>query len=169
MDNRWASPDGYEKTPTPVRYQILEGETVVERTTVSSYDQGRMRYYHCLQSKDQKFADGITALIQQACEYFYVPDGEYEPLEGVDEIVITDDDVYTRIHRIDAGENSREAERAHKERYPLEELPFEVQRALIERIDELKRDWKFKILGESDEEPVEPSPTGYFGEGWVGD
>lgn len=202
MENTWASPEGYAQPPTAVRYEILDGDEVVQRETVSAWDHGRSRYYHCLQGKDQRMANEITALIQQACEYFYVPDGEYEPMEGVDGVlcaepdvrgvicghvkqrhirthvhsipsdwcldcatgvrgeaderpehpyratVLTDDEVRTRIDRINQGENTREAERSKLKFYPLDELPFETQRALIERIEECKRAHSFRILGE---------------------
>ena len=149
MQNQWAEPEGYAQGPPPVRYRIRDdsGE-VVERETSVAYDHGRQRYYHALGAKDQHFADEIVTLIQAACAYFYAAESEYEPLEGVPEMRITDDEVAARIERLERGENTREAERAKMTSYPLMELPFEQQRALVEQIEALKQRWQFEILGE---------------------
>jgi hypothetical protein len=149
MENRWAEPEGYTQGPPPVRYRIRDdsGE-VVERETSVAYDHGRQRYYHALGAKDQHFADAIVTLIQAACAYFHAAESEYEPLEGVPEIRITDDDVAARIERLEGGENTREAERTRMTYYPLTDLPFEQQRALVEQIEALKQRWQFEILGE---------------------
>jgi hypothetical protein len=147
--NRWADPDGFEVEPPRVRYRIRDsaGE-VVERLTSIAWDSGRKRYYHSLAPHDQHFADAIVELIQQACGYFWAGEAEYAPLEGAAEARVSDDEVRARIDRLERGENVREAERTSKRYYPLSELPWEQQRALVERIDELKGRWAFEILGE---------------------
>ena len=53
-----------------------------------------------------------------------------------------------RIARLEQGENVRESERTGLEYYPLAELPFDQQRALVERIEDHKQRWAFAILGE---------------------
>ena len=150
VENRWAEPEGYEQGPPPVRYRIRdESGEVVERETSVAYDHGRQRYYHALGAKDQHFADEIVTLIQAACAYFHAAESEYEPLEGVPEMRITDDEVAARIERLERGENTREAERTRMTYYPLTDLPFEQQRALVEQIESLKQRWRFEILGEA--------------------
>lgn len=149
MQNQWAEPEGYQQGPPAVRYRIRDDDDgVVERETSVAYDHGRQRYYHALGAKDQHFADEIVTLIQAACAYFHAADDEYEPLEGVPETRITDDEVAARIERLEGGENTREAERTRMTYYPLTDLPFEQQRALVEQIDALKQRWQFEILGE---------------------
>ena len=150
MENRWAGPEGYEHGPPPVRYRIRDdsGEVVYRETSVA-YDHGRQRYYHGLGAKDQHFADEIVTLIQAACAYFHAAESEYEPLGGVPETRISDDEVAARIERLERGENTREAERTRMSYYPLTDLPFEQQRALVEQIEALKRRWRFEILGEA--------------------
>ena len=88
------------------------------------------------------------SLVQRASAYFSAPDDEYEPLDGIAEMRLTDEEVRVRIARLEQGENTREAEREKKQFYPLGELPFEQQRALIEQIEALKQQWQFEILGE---------------------
>ena len=153
MENKWAEPEGYDIAPKPIRYRIKDYLTgqVVERKTelMRDYTVGAM--FHSLASRDQFIADRINELIQRACHYFYKPDGEYFPMEGVFEVVISDDAVRERIRRINKGENLREALRTQLNYYDLEELPFKQQRALIEQIEKLKKDWEFEILGEADE------------------
>lgn len=147
--NAWAAPEGYAAPPPPVRYRIRERDGgVVERQTSVAFDAVRSRYYHALAVQDQHFADAIVALVQRACAYFHAPDDAYEPLEGVADVVLTDAEVRERIHRLEQGENRREAERTGKQYYPLAELPWDQQRALVEQIEVLKRDWEFEILGE---------------------
>lgn len=150
MENRWAEPDGYAESPPRVRYRILDRKSneVVEHLTVSEYDHGRGRQYLSLAPDDQEFAEEIVALIQRACAYFYEPDEKYEPLEGVPDLIISDDEVRRRIERLEKGENTREAERSGKGYYPLTDLPFDQQRALVEQIEVLKRRWHFEILGD---------------------
>ena len=149
MENRWADPTGYDAEPTRVRYHIKDASgTVVEHITSVAYDSKRQRYFHSLAAFDQQFADELVDIIQSACAYFYAPDGEYEPIMGVAEIRISDDEVSTRIARLEQGENVREAERTSLEYYPLAELPFDQQRALVERIEDHKQRWAFEILGE---------------------
>ena len=101
------------------------------------------RWFHALAPQDQLFADRYADLLQQAATYLYAPDAIYEPLEGVRDVVVSDDDVRERIRRIDGGENTREAVRyrgSDEARYPFGDLPFDQQRALVERIDELGTD-----------------------------
>jgi len=76
------------------------------------------------------------------------PDGEYAPIDGVEHIRIRDEEVSARIARLEQGENVREAERTSLEYYPIAELPFDQQRALIERIEKHKQRWQFEIIGE---------------------
>ena len=148
MQNRWAAPKGFEANPPPVRYRIAGADgALVERETERAFDAGRQRHYHALHVQDQHFGDAVTALVQQACGYFYAPDETYAPLAGVADVVVPDDDVRARIERLDGGENTREAERTQLRRYPLAELPFDQQRALVEQIEALKRVWRFEILG----------------------
>ena len=148
MQNAWADPAGSAPAPPPICYRIKDPYgTVVLRETETAFDTGRQRYYHALRGSDQAFADAIVALIQHACSYFYAPDEAYEPLTGVDAIVIRDDEVRRRIDRLDQGENRREAERTGQVSYPLSALPSEQQRALIEQIEALKQEWGFEILG----------------------
>ncbi len=147
--NRWAEPAGYDAEPPRVRYRIRDATgSTVERATSVAYDSKRKRYFHSLAAFDQPFADGIVDIIQAACAYFYAPEGEYEPIVGVEEIRVSDDEVSTRIARLEQGENVREAERTSLEYYPLAELPFGQQRALVERIEKHKQRWQFEIIGE---------------------
>lgn len=181
MENCWADPEGFAEPPQPVRYRILDrgqGE-VVERMTQPERDPLSGRYHHALHPVDQPFADAVTEWIQRVCAYFYAPDAPlerpvvhyvgfgapvqavetvpaYEPIGGVPDVVLTDAEVAARIARLDAGENTREALRAGKGRYPLTELPFDQQRALIEQIEWLKQEWRFEILGAV---PLVPPPT----------
>ena len=148
MQNRWAEPEGFEAHPPPVRYRILgPNGALVDRETEPAFDASRHRHYHALHLQDQPFADAITALVQLACTYFYAGDTTYTPLEGVADVVVPDGEVRARIERLDNGENTREAERTQLRRYPLADLPFDQQRALVEQIEALKRVWQFEILG----------------------
>ena len=170
-----ASPEGYGRKglpvpPDPMRYRIRHitfpngyptrfalmgfadwpeyvlGDVEVH-TTIPAFDYHRQMYYHALNSVDQFFADRCVTLIQRACEWFYKPDGEYEPMEGVDGAVVTDAEIDRRIRQIDLGENTREAERTGKQHYPISELPYDQQRALIEHLDALALEFGFeKIL-----------------------
>lgn len=166
MENRWADPEGVETRPAPIRYRIVDPwGNPVERKTSVNLDVGRNRYYHSLAPEDQHFADTIVDLIQRACAYFYAADDEYEPLQGVPDIRISDEEVLARCERLDGGENTREAERLNQERYPLTELPFDQQRALIERIEALKQQWQFSILGEvtrEQQEQQQPTASEYW-------
>ncbi len=150
MDNKWAEPEGVENVPTPIRYRIWDRkkEEVVVRTTLFARDIKRKFYYfQSLALEDQVFANEIVELVQQACTYFYASDEAYEPMEGVPDIRITDEEVIERIRRLNLGENQREADRTHRLSYPIDELPWDQQRALIERIDQHKIDNKFEIIG----------------------
>ncbi len=163
MKNRWASPEGFPERPPPIRYRILDKPSgkVVERqtTTLADYAKGG-NFFHALALPDQEYSNGIRVLIQTACGWFYATDEEYEPLASVPGVVVTDDEVRERIARLDDGENTREALRVRKKRYPLVELPFEQQRALIEQIERHKTEWSFELLGEADPDapPPEPEP-----------
>ena len=149
MKNQWAQPDGYEDHPPTVRYRIRgPSGRVVERRTAVAFDSGRRRYYHALAPEDQPFGDAIVRLIQGACSYFCAPDEEYEPLDGAPDIRLSDSEVAARIERLERGENTREAERTGLQYYPLTELPFDQQRALVEQIEALKQHWQFEMIGE---------------------
>ena len=156
-NNRWASPEGFADGEVPtVRYRIRDARSgeIVERTTQHLRDSGMGRHYLSLRDQDQDFAAAIVALVQRACGYFYLPDGEYVPLEGVPDVVVSDDEVRERIHRLDKGENTREAERTAKRSYPISELPWDQQRALVEQVERLKREWCFELLGEDSDDAV---------------
>jgi len=118
---------------------------VVDRVTVVSVDPVNHRSYHALQEADQLFADLCTRLVQEACRWFYDPD--WEPMTGVADIVLSDDDVRESIRRLDLGENKREADRIGKARYVLTDLPWAQQRALIEQLHALRREFGFEKLG----------------------
>ena len=51
------------------------------------------------------------------------------------------------IQNLDLGENKREADRTAKPRYVLSDLPWSEQRALIERLYALRREFQFEKLG----------------------
>ena len=98
---------------------------------------------------DSAFINAIVDEIQEACRYFH--EVNPPPFLGCPEIEgISDETVEMRVRRIDEGENTAEAIRSKKKRYPLQELPRERKRALIERIERLKREWQFEFV--SDEE-----------------
>lgn len=121
------------------------GKLVVRQTEATSLGPA-------LHPDDQEFANAIIGEVQKACEYFYK--ASYDPYPGCPEIEgISDDEVRERIQRLDEGENLREARRTNKKRYPLAAMPFERQRALIERIERLKHHYEFEKL--SDEEGQE--------------
>lgn len=150
MENRWASPEGYEPATAPhVKYRIRDHVSgqVVERLAGQASDNAVRggRFFLSLSTDDQPFANAITEIIQRACSYFRT---EWTPLDGVPDVIVTDDEVRARIARLDAGENAREAERMHLKRYPLTDLPWDQQRALVEQIERLKREWAFEIVGE---------------------
>jgi len=152
LQNQWAEPEGYETRPPAVRYRIrsTRGKIEEHRTVPTQDPHIGDRWFHALAPQDQLFADRYADLLQQAATYFYAPDELYQPLEGVPDVVISDDEVRDRIRRIDGGENTREATRYRgtaEARYPFAELPFEQQRALVEHIEALKREWSFELLG----------------------
>ena len=152
--NRWAEPEGFADDPPRIRYRIRDSAgAIVERVTSVAFDSGRRRYYHSLAPFDQPFADEIVALVQRAAAYFSASGEDYEPLEGVADVRVGDDEVRTRIARLERGENVREAERTGLDHYPLSELPFEQQRALVEQVEALKQRWGFEILGEVEAAP----------------
>jgi hypothetical protein len=131
---------------------------VIERFTVVTCDPLNHRYYHSLHESDQLFADLCARLIQEACRWFY--DRTWEPLSGVPGVTMTDDDVREAIRRLDLGENKREADRAGKQRYALSDLPWNRQRALIERLYVLRQEFHFEKLG-----PASLAPSEFIGEG----
>ena len=167
MDNIWAEPEGYVNAAdtSPVMYQIKapemstatvkDGKLVVELSVMAArhktsimWNSGpnHKSYFHELAVEDQWFANAITDLVQQACGYFYKKE-DYVPMVGVFSTIISDADVAARIHRLDYGENFREADRTKMARYPLSDLPFDQQRALVEQIEDLKRVVGFAIIG----------------------
>lgn len=147
MNNEWAEPEGIVEEPTyRVLYKIRESDGKVHtHRTQHRKDVITGTFYMELAGTDQYFADGINKLIQEACQYFYEDD--WKPMEGVPDIVISDEEVRERIRRISLGENVREARRTSRKHYPLDDLPFEQQRALIERIEKYKQEWAFEIIG----------------------
>jgi hypothetical protein len=160
-------PAGYPHGERPQRYRIrevlmpavprsryqLRGTSdpdyalgpVVERVTVVSVDPVNHRVYHALQEADQFYADLCTRVVQEACRWFYDPD--WEPMDGVADIRLTDDEVRESIERLDLGENKREADRTGKARYVLTDLPWPQQRALVEQLHALRREFGFEKLG----------------------
>jgi hypothetical protein len=166
--NQWASPEGFTSRPPRVQYRVRDkdsGEVVVRMTALMA--DGAVRkgaYYHSLDHHDLHLAKSAARLLQQACGYFYADDEKYEPLEGVADIVIPDHEVRERIERMDLGENSREAERVGRKRYVLTELPWDQQRALVEQITALYREWQFEWIGEAtpkeEAEYQKPTPVG---------
>lgn len=152
MENQWADPHGFEQRPPAVRYRIRTPRgKIEEHRTVPTQDPHIFdRWFHALAPQDQLFADRYADLLQRAASYFYAPDEVYRPLDGVPEVVVSDVEVHERIRRIDGGENTREATRyrgSPDARYPFQELPFDQQRALVEQIEALKREWEFELLG----------------------
>ena len=158
-DQKWAEPEGFKKAIPIVSYHILDRPSgkVVERTTEYAYDTGKAAYFLSLAAADQAFSYEYSALVQKACAYFYKREG-YEPLTGWEDARVSDEEVAARIRRINEGENTREADRVSARKFPLDQLPWDQQRALIERIDELKRAWSFEIIGETG--TVEPASHG---------
>lgn len=120
---------------------------IEEHHTTIAFDYTKHAWYHGLAMADQLFADKCTALVQQACAYFYEPDETYVPMEGVASVVVTDAEVERRIAQLDDGENTREAARSHKRRYPLRELPADQQRALVEQLEALRAEFGFEKIG----------------------
>jgi len=152
LRNQWAEPEGFETRPPAVRYRIrsTRGKIEEHRTVPTQDPHIGDKWFHALAPQDQLFADRYADLLQQAATYFYAPDQIYQPLQGVPDIVVSDEEVRERIYRIDGGENTREATRyrgSPDARYPFAELPFEQQRALVEHIEALKREWNFELLG----------------------
>jgi hypothetical protein len=152
VNNQWADPAGFETRPPAVRYRIrsTRGKIEEHRTVPTQDPHAGDRWFHALAPQDQLFADRYADLLQQAATYFYAPDDIFQPMEGVPEVVVSDEEVRERIHRIDGGENTREAVRyrgSDEARYPFSDLPFDQQRALVEQIESLKREWCFELLG----------------------
>jgi hypothetical protein len=152
LENQWADPEGFDGRPPAVRYRIrsTRGKVEEHRTVPTQDPHVGDRWFHAFAPQDQLFADRYADLLQQAATYFYAPDEIYQPLAGVSDVVVSDEQVRERIRRIDGGENTREALRyrgSEDARYPFGELPFEQQRALVEQIEALKREWSFELLG----------------------
>lgn len=197
MPESYASPEGYGgaawlNPPLPIRYRIRRAEfaggvrpvpfmlsaeeafppytlgEVEEHCTLQSFDYIKRAWYHGLALKDQFFADRCVGLVQEACAYFYEPDETYAPMAGVDAIVVSDAEIERRIAQLDDGENTREAIRSSKRRYPLRELPADQQRALVERLEQLRLEFGFEKLGPVDASDgraqVGPPPAYYGGE-----
>lgn len=172
-NNKFTDPAGYPNRPIPVSYRIREAHLLsgrpyspqydlcyqtsdqsfppeyylgaqVTRETLPDYDPWNYCWYHALHPDDALFADLKVMLIQRACRWFY--DSHWEPMIGVPELNISDEEVRARIDRADRGENTREAERMGMQRYVLVDLPFDQQRALIEQVVELERKFRFEIL-----------------------
>jgi hypothetical protein len=178
MDPRNAV-EGYASNESPQRYRIaqvlrpqpygtryqLRGSTdpdyelgdVVERVTIVSLDPVSHTYFHSLQEADQLYADLCTRLIQEACQWFCDP--AWTPLEGVADITMTDDQIREAIRTLDLGENKREADRVQKIRYVLSDLPWNRQRALIERLYALRREFRFEKLGPVSANTSPPRPA----------
>lgn len=175
LDNQWNLPEG-DAARIPIVYLIKDAVSgnVVKRKTSQMHDIHTGSSHHAMHSDDQHYGYKVTALVQQACGYFYQADGEYQPLEGMvfdwcacghkeshhlpicmscghlhtyHPYAVSDDEVRERIRRLDLGENEREALRTAKRRYPLQELPWLQQRALIEQLLAVKREWQVEILG----------------------
>lgn len=158
--NKWAEPDGVERNARPIHYKIwsTKRKKVVDRFTHLMPNVYTFTNHHVLSIHDQEYAEAMAQLVQKACTYFFEPDGVYEPLLGVDGFSVSDDEIRTRINRLENGENMREAigysarieypERA-KDWYKISELPWDQQRALVEQIEKIKRDWRFEIVGEA--------------------
>jgi hypothetical protein len=168
LSNSWSKPEGWPPNTPPkvVLYWIMNRFTGVREVhkTERAFDSFTESWHLSLAAQDQRYADESTALIQQACGYFYLDDAHYTPLEGVPDIVVSDDEVTERVRRLDLGENTRETLRVArfslvmKNRYPLQELPWSQQRALVEQLLDLKRRWQVEIIGE-DENDVPPAFT----------
>lgn len=174
--NTYAEPEGYSGPTAPIMYRIREAflpdgypknaegkdrymlrdnpaipeyylGAVVERQTDVQEDPWNHQWYHSFDYRDRLYSDLVTGLVQQVCAYFYAPDETYEPMQGAPDFTVSDEEVAARILRLDKGENTREAERTHEGRYELVDLPPDQQRALVERIEELKARFRFEIIG----------------------
>lgn len=150
MVHPWGNPEGYPQWAVPaVRYRILDRATgeVVEHVTASMFDSNDQRSHLEFSFADQAFADEIRDKVQEACSYFYMK-SEWVPLKGWPEARVSDAEIRERIRRLNLGENTREATRTGKRSYPIPDLPWAEQRALIEQIDRIKSEWKFEWIGE---------------------
>lgn len=158
--------EGYDNDEKPRRYQIREVLTptpykttyqlrgfdippyqlgdIVERKTNLAIDPVNHRFYHSLQDEDQLYSDLVATTIQRACGFFYDP--EWEPLHGIPDIIMSDDAIRESIHRLNHGENQREADRTGKAYYDLEALPWGQQRALVENLYAIRREFGFEKL-----------------------
>ena len=161
------SVEGYERAHTlratklPTSYTL--GDISTHITTVS-WDSVTNRYHQALGdgTAQQLYSDLCTAQIQEACRWFYDSTWADTPFNGVMDITLTDDEVRTSISRLDLGENYREAAAYRLDygsiggsivphlRYVFTELPWKRQRALIERLYDIRREWGFAKLGPVD-------------------
>lgn len=161
LDNKWSKPEGVfapsgKGYPNRLKYRIINPTTnkVEEHFTEVALDNYTKTYHHALAMADQWYGDKVAEIIQSACAYFYASDAEYVPLKGVRDIVVSDEEVRERIYRLNLGENVREAighsarMHQHYDFYPLDELPFLQQRALIEQLLDWKRQNQVEIIGE---------------------
>lgn len=161
-DKPWAHPYGVPLTSHPRRYRVRDRRTneVVVRHTNLAWDPYTLSLHHELAETEQHLGDAAAHLVQLACAYFYAEDADYEPLEGVPSIAVSDDEVRARIWRLEQGENRREAvgsgmrNSRKSEYYRLTELPWETQRALVERLEELRIAWDFEWLDEATDLPA---------------
>jgi hypothetical protein len=182
VKNTWAEPEGYKDKPRPIRYWIRNPHWInsprVEHQTVPTLDSITGTYYHCLAGSDQDFAEETARLLQKACEYFYLPDTKYVEMLGVHGhgIVVTDDEIRDRIRRIELGENKRESDRvkqyqgSSKGYYVFSDLPWHLQRALVEQLELLKIVWQYELVGEVPEGDRRTEPSYYESENaWQGD
>ena len=171
VKNTWADPEGVPIDSHPIRYQIRDHQSgkIAERVTEMTYDFYTHSTHHALAEADQHIANEVAHLIETACRYFHAPDEEYVPLGGVPSIVISDAEVLARIERLDKGENTREligtnvrrrnsgyTEAEMLKAYPLVDLPWDQQRALVEQIEEFKAEWAFEWIGEAEDMPAGP-------------
>lgn len=162
-------PGGYPANEPPQRYRIREVVSpqaptvrymirgtddpeyrlgpVREHLTTIAFDPVNHRFYHALAESDQLFADLCARVVQEACRWFFDPG--WEPMTGVQDITLTDGQVRESIRKLDLGENKREADRAGKQRFVLSDLPWSRQRALIERLYALRREFGFEKLGQA--------------------
>lgn len=176
VDNQWADPEGVPRGSKPIKYRIYDAEAkeVVDRLTEVAHDYLVGTTHHALSSRDQHIGNQSAALIQRACAYFYEPDDEvYEReyrLPLLRDVVISDEYVRARIHRLTKGENWREAERVRQNGdpksgwYDLTALPWDQQRALIEHLTKLKQDWQFEIIGPATDDDVRAISSRTYGD-----
>lgn len=146
----------YFKEPDDAKYEPLEGV---------AFDWCGLP--HCRHEREHHNGGAC-----QLCEVEYCKGDEGEDEECLQRpmwehafvrYAVTDADVRERIERIDLGENSREADRMGLKRFPLQELPWDQQRALIEQMAAFYREWCFEWLGDAtpeEEDAYAKNPAG---------